>query len=409
MRWRNRDGIPRGVNRQHNDSAVPAFASAANAESGYLILTMMPSLRCRLRCPHCYLSIEERTNGTMMKLDELERIVDAIARYYNERQVRPVDILAYWYGGEPTQMGVNQFEEMCQTLQGGFSESQGFRVRHRVLSALVGVKTEVWEPVIRRWARGEIQTSYDGTMRGIGYDRRWERNVRQWVDSGVVVDSLSVVNRALIECGPKATVHRLSTLGVRHAGLLPFLKNRENEATGYERWHASMDEFSDFALGMIDEAQQMRTRGQAAPQIAVRHQILEMRRRAGHGGATNTGAQTLFLMPDGSCGLPDYDERGVEFLNIFGNLLRGPCEGNFARVLASPARRAWLRRQGRRGGDRRCARCDIADCCVMEFWGKPNPLPDAGECWGAERLVRNVLDSGRAQRWGARAKIGIVG
>lgn len=55
-------------------------------ESGYLILTMMPSLYCEEKCPHCYLSKEQRADKTVMSVEKIQIICNKIDRYYSEKK-----------------------------------------------------------------------------------------------------------------------------------------------------------------------------------------------------------------------------------------------------------------------------------------------------------------------------------
>jgi hypothetical protein len=57
---------------------------------------------------------------------------------------------------------------------------------------------------------------------------------------------------------------------------------------------------------------------------------------------SNTGAQTVFLMPNGDMVMPNYDEfNNIEFMQKFGNILKQ----SFEKILTSKSRRIWIRRQ----------------------------------------------------------------
>jgi MoaA/NifB/PqqE/SkfB family radical SAM enzyme len=55
---------------------------AFSIESGYFVFTLMPSLRCKLNCPHCYLSVDERRNSPIMSLEDLKVVCQKVFDYY---------------------------------------------------------------------------------------------------------------------------------------------------------------------------------------------------------------------------------------------------------------------------------------------------------------------------------------
>ena len=381
------------------------FGMGGTVEGGYLILTMMPSTFCKFRCPHCYLTIGQREDRRIMRKGVLDEIARDIAQWYTSRGIG-ADVLAYWYGGEPTQMGRPKFEELADILRDHFAEGSGHRLEGRILSALVGVDIREWKPVVEKYARNRIQTSDDGAMRGRGYLEKWARQVKRWRAAGAQVDTISVLNRSMEEEGPAALMDRYRTLGIGQAGFLPFMKNGANtdparmqgDRTQYAAWASGMDAFSDWMIAVTGDWLES---PQAEPVIGNAVQILvqRMRDQAPGRGYANTGAQTLFLLTDGTLCMPDYAADGTEFLQPFGRM--GGRDGqSFAQVLKSPARRKWLRRQVGRNANPECRTCSHADCCLMEFW-KENP--PQGECYGAKRYVEWVLEN--ADRIGERVDL----
>ena len=57
-------------------------------ENGYFIFTLMPSLRCSLNCPHCYLSLEQRRKSPIMDLKDLKIAAEKVDSYYQERDIK---------------------------------------------------------------------------------------------------------------------------------------------------------------------------------------------------------------------------------------------------------------------------------------------------------------------------------
>jgi radical SAM protein with 4Fe4S-binding SPASM domain len=95
---------------------------------------------------------------------------------------------------------------------------------------------------------------------------------------------------------------------------------------------------------------------------------------------SNTGAQTVFLMPNGNMVMPDYDKNNIEFMKVFGNILTQ----SFEQILTSKSRRDWLRKQMTRNNNKECLECNNWHCCLMEFWKNNNKNDD---CYGAKRYV----------------------
>jgi radical SAM protein with 4Fe4S-binding SPASM domain len=110
---------------------------------------------------------------------------------------------------------------------------------------------------------------------------------------------------------------------------------------------------------------------------------------------SNTGAQTVFLMPNGNMVMPDYDQHNIEFMKVFGNILTQ----SFEKILTSKSRRDWLRRQLNRNNNKECLECDSWHCCLMEFW-KNNTKGD--DCYGAKKYVEwlQFLDGKRVLPYG---------
>jgi len=351
-------------------------------ESGFFVFTLMPSLYCRHRCPHCYLSLAQRKDPTVLSAGKVREACEKVDAYYRARGIARKTVVLYWYGGEPTQMGDAYFTECADAIDAVFSPDKGYDARHTVLTSLVGVDLDAWEPIFRRYGRGGFQTSYDGTMRGAGYVRAWERQVREAVARGLRVSTISVVNRAILADGPEAVLDRLSALGVAETSWLPFMLNAENADSGkYAEYAPSMSEWSDFMIALTSLWLERRRAGERVPEIGQMRFVLRQRSLPLY---ANVAGQTLFLMPDGAFSLPDYRDGWTEFMRPFGNIL----EQDFAAVLASPARRRYLRRQVMRNGNAECLACEHANHCVMEFWKENRPGDD---CFGGRRYAEWLL------------------
>ncbi len=346
-------------------------------EQGRLILTMMPSLYCKLDCPHCYLTKEQRRSKDCLSLEQIKITVEKIKDYYQDKNIHNAAIDIYWYGGEPTTMGIKLFSDMCDIINSTF---KAHKVRHTLLSALVGVNIDEWAPVVKKYCNSKIQTSYDGLMRGDRYDDTWQKQVRYATNIGLKVNTLSVFNKSIQLDGHQKTFDKLMGLGIRGCGWLPFQKNIRNDDTGmYDKHSTSMNEFSDFMIDFtrLNDA----TTFEDEVPFLIGNEIFINSMNINGTNMSNTGAQTVFLMPNGDMVMPNYDEfNNIEFMQKFGNILKQ----SFEKILTSKSRRSWTRRQINRNNNKECIRCDSWNCCLMEFWKSNNKDDD---CYGAKKYV----------------------
>lgn len=346
-------------------------------ETGYFVFTMMPSLRCSLNCPHCYLSLDQRRNSKIMTLEELELACSKVANYYATTKLKRKVIVFYWYGGEPTEMGLPYMTEAFRMIDRIFPEADGYYVRHDILTSLLTID-ESWFEVFRTWGRGHFQTSFDGLMRGKGYVKKWERKVKEAVDRGLSVSTISVVNNELFADGPVEVLRYLSDLGVEEASFLPFMLNEQNKGDKYERFAPPMSKYSEFMIELGEVWYEKKMAGEFVPQIG---QFSYISSRSRLPEIANIAAQTMFLLPNGDFVLPDYRDGYLEYMRVFGNIF----ESSFSDVVNSSERQSYLRKQLIRNMNPECLSCEYKNSCIMEFW-KENR--DGDDCFGAKDLVR---------------------
>lgn len=351
-------------------------------EEGYFVLTMHPSLHCGLSCPHCYLSEEIRRSRRLLSVKELEIAARKIDAYYQAKNLPKKEIVTYWYGGEPTDLGLEYFSDALDVLDGVFAKDKGYEVRHLVMSSLVTMKNDsLWFDLWKSRCGAMVQTSYDGDLRGRGaYVRQWEKKVRAAQEAGLEVSTLSVVNNEFIGHGPAAVYDYLAELGVTAVDFLRLLRSENNVASGaYAATAPSMKLHTDFLIGIGERYLERKRAGLSAPEFGGLRRVWETQTMFRPGA--NTAGQTMFLMPNGEFALLDYEGKlADESFVYFGSIL----EKTFEEVLHSPARRAFIRKQRTRNGNPECLDCDRKNSCLMEFW-KENPEGD--ECYGAKRFV----------------------
>lgn len=357
-------------------------------EEGFFVFTMMPSLRCDLNCPHCYLSLDQRRNSPIMTLEGLEMACQKVEDYYAARpHIKTKMIICYWYGGEPTQMGIPYMVEAFRIIDRIMPESKGYYVRHEILTSLITVD-EAWYDIFESWGRGHFQTSFDGLMRGKGYVKRWEKKVKEAISRGLSVSTISVVNNELIKDTPEDILDKLSELGIEEASFLPFMLNEQNQAESYEKFAPPMHEYSDFMIRLTSAWYDKKARGEHVPYIGQMSYIIS---RQGKPPGGNLPRQTMFLMPEGDFVLPDYKDGYLEFMKPFGNIF----EQTFEEVLSSKSRRDYIRRQVTRNFNDECVKCEFRNSCIMEFW-KENRKGD--DCFGAKRYVQWLVETEKEKK-----------
>jgi len=138
-----------------------------------------------------------------------------------------------------------------------------------------------------------------------------------------------------------------------------------------------MNEFSNFMI----EFNKLNQSAKKDNQMLIGNELFINSMSANGTTMSNTGAQTVFLMPNGDMVMPNYNEfNNIEFMQTFGNILTQ----SFEQILTSKSRRNWIRRQITRNNNKECMECDRWNCCLMEFWKDNNEDDD---CYGAKRYV----------------------
>lgn len=358
-------------------------------ESGYLILTMMPSLYCEEKCPHCYLSKEQRSDKTIMSISNIELICKKIDTYYVNNKTPSKHIVLYWYGGEPTTMGMEYFKSAIDTINRILKPCKGYTLKHVVLTSLVNISSD-WFAFFDRYCDGYFQTSYDGRMRGKKYLSEWEMRVKEAVNYGLSIGTLSVVNEEMLKVGANKTIEYLTSLGVSEAGFLPFMLNEQNKGKKYKRFAPTMENWSNFMIEATQKGRYLYSQGINSPTIGQEAFYFVQSYR--DSAISNSASQTLFLMPDGTFCLPDYKNGYEEFMQPFGNILKD----DFDDILSGEARMKYLTKQLTRNSNVECLSCEHSNYCVMEFW-KDNKNND--DCFGGKKYL-DWLNKNNESRYG---------
>lgn len=362
----------------------PETVGPKTIENGYFVFTLMPSLYCPYNCKHCYLSADQRSDKATMSLEAFRTVCEKVHDYFEEQQPEQRVIIAYNYGGEPTATGPEYVIGYMDIMADVFKADLGYEVRQVMLTSLLGVDLDVWAPIWEERCDGYVQTSYDGEMRSTNYVRKWEAKVRASVSRGLRVATISVVNAAMLEMGPRATLDYLTSLGIAETGWLPFMLNEQNDVPGkYNVLAPTMKDFNDFMIELLSYWYELKRAGVEVPDIGEANFAVDMQQR---GAMANMAGQTLFLLPDGEFVLPNYKDGWKEYLYSFGNILE-PGK-SFRDILCSKERISYLQRQTRRNGNPECQLCEFKNSCLLEF-AKPNKPED--ECFGAKRFIAHAI------------------
>lgn len=351
-------------------------------ESGYFIFTLMPSLRCSLNCPHCYLSLDQRRNSPIMSLEDLKIACEKVDNYYEEREIENKLMIFYWYGGEPTEMGIDYFTKATEIINSIFTQEKGYTIKHTILTSLLTIDTNIWFPFFRDNCDNHFQSSFDGLMRGKVYVRKWEEKIKQAKDFGLEVGTISVVNQELLKVGPKETLDYLSDLKIKEISFLPFMWNEQNDGKAYNKYAPTMNAWSDFMIEISQEYFKRKEAGIYVPEIGQLSFVMHQQKQQ---LMANIAAQTLFLLPNGDFVLPDYRNGYQEYMRVFGNIL----DSDFKDVLSSKERKSYLRKQVMRDNNEECLDCSHSNKCVMEFWKKNRNNDD---CFGGKRYIEWLVD-----------------
>lgn len=350
-------------------------------ETGYFIFTLMPSLRCSLNCPHCYLSLAQRRTSPIMSLEDLQVACEKVAQYYDKRNIKNKVMVFYWYGGEPTEMGIEYFTKATEIINNLFTKEKGYITKHTVLTSLLTIDTSVWFPFFKDKCNNHFQSSFDGLMRGKNYVKKWEEKVVQAKEQGLEVGTISVVNHELLKVGARETIEYLSNLGVKEISFLPFMWNEQNDGKKYEQFAPTMDAWSKFMIEVSQIYFERKNNNLYVPEIGQLNFVLHQMNQP---LMANVAAQTLFLLPNGDFVLPDYKKGYQEYMRVFGNILTS----DFESVLKSPERKSFLRKQVLRDNNSECMDCEHANKCVMEFWKKNR---EGDDCFGGKKYVEWLL------------------
>lgn len=366
-----------GLKNRLGNSEVPF-----SIENGYFIFTLMPSLRCSLNCPHCYLSLDQRRNSPIMDLDSLKIACEKVDEYYKKMGIKNKVLIFYWYGGEPTEMGIDYFTKATNIINFIFKKEEGYVIKHTVLTSLLTIDENIWFKFFRENCDNHFQTSFDGLMRGKVYVKKWEEKVRLAKKENLEVGTISVVNNELLKDGATKIMDYLSGLGVKEVSFLPFMWNEQNDGKSYNKFAPSMMSWSEFMIEASKYYFDVKKNGKFTPEIGQLSFIIHQAKQP---QMANIAAQTLFLLPNGDFVLPDYKNGYQEYMRVFGNILKQ----DFADVLRSTERRSYLRKQVLRNNNKECLACDHADKCVMEFWKDNKPNDD---CFGGSVYINWLLD-----------------
>lgn len=360
-----------------------------NIENGYFVLTMFPSLKCELNCPHCYLSKEQRASEEFLGEDLFKEMIIKVKDFYIKKGVVEPTIVFYWYGGEPTSFPLEKYKKLIKLQKEIFPSK--WKIKNQFLTNLFDIKKD-WLKFFKDECNSYFQTSYDYHMRSKSYHKKHIKNVKLVSKMGYRIALINVFNNTMLN-KEEIIYNEVKEMNAGEIGFLPFMKNYANLANDgdqYKKWYANMSEFSNFLINFTKLHIQDIKNGTHKFTIGnIAHIFKNLQSK---NEFDNIAGQTMFFLEDGQFCLPDYinnyqnktdiEFQDVEYLNMFETI-----KGNtFEQVLKSENRRKYLNRQITLNEDEKCKNCEYSKICSMEFWKSSN-LDNSGECPGNKRFI----------------------
>lgn len=365
-----------------------------NIENGHFILTMFPSLKCELNCPHCYLTKEQRSGKTYLSKELFTEMVIKVKDYYEAKEIKNATIVFYWYGGEPTALPLDYYKELISIAKSILPVT--YEIKNHFLTNLFTLDTN-WLDFLTNECENYFQTSYDYEMRGKNYLNRWLKNVKKTAKMGFDIGAINVFNSTMIG-REKEIYQQLKDIKVVEIGFLPFMKNYANlanDAKEYKQWYANMEQLSEFLINFLKlHIEDLKENPDTFRIGNVAHILRGTRSDSFY---NNIAGQTLFFLETGDFALPDYvnnyldreeiEFQDVEYLNKFEKI-----QGHtFNEVLTSKRREDYLNRQITLNNNEKCNSCEYKGLCSMEFWKSDN-LDNSGECPGNYKFIDYILN-----------------
>lgn len=365
-----------------------------NIENGYFILTMFPTLKCEINCPHCYLTKEQRSGENSLSPEVFTDMLIKVKQYYLDKNITSPKIIFYWYGGEPTVLPLDYYKELIAIQKEILPKS--FSIKNQFLINLQKFQPK-WLQFFKNETDNYFQSSYDYLMRGENYLNNWIKNINKSVKMGFNVGAISVFNSTMIN-KEEIIYKQISKLNLVEIGFLPFMKNYTNladEAKEYKKWYGNMFEFSKFLINFtklhIEDLKQNKKTFRIGN---IAHILKKQEFKHTY---SNIAGQTMFFYENGDFGLPDYfdnyldrkeiEYQDVEFVNIFKNI----SKNSFEDVLNSENRENFIEKQINVNNDRRCLSCEYKKLCTMEIWKSSN-IDNSGECPGSYNFIEYIIE-----------------
>ena len=352
-------------------------------------LIMKATRLCNLRCDYCYDWRAEKN-----QIMSFEVLAHTIARVLRHQEHRVVEFV--WHGGEPTLLGM-EFFERAMLLQARFRRT-GQIVRNTIQTNATRVDGE-WADFLARHDF-EVGVSIDGPEAIHDRTRLYANGKPSWsdvrtglrtlVDRGVNVGVLMVVDRPVLDLGPRRVVDFFIAEDIKAYGLLAAKPASQVERTPGEATphYVTPREMSEFLIG-VDEC--LAAHGDPDIQVRELEALRTKIRGSGRRHCTLSGfcvGKYFVVEPDGEvahCDLfvgdPDY---------TLGNVL----EDTFSDFRAS-SNATNLRRRNERevAAMSSCSGFDIcAGWCPHERYSAVRHDPEYDpSCCGQKTLIEHLI------------------
>ena len=340
-----------------------------SVETGYVNPHLWVTYRCPNTCPACYLrALKEEEKSPDMKLEDLDALLKSMREYRASWEHVKFTI----YGAEPQALPPQYYHDVMALIKGYFPAAR-FNM-YSSLQFVTDAWIKVWQEMGESHEPFPIAASYDMGMRGELYNAKLFDSIAKIRAAGIPVCVMSVVNKSMIQEGPKAYIDVLEKNKIIPGfSLKPFIPIK-GQWDKWNRWAANMAEFSDFAIGCHQE---LLDRGFGA-MSGMAHDICHT-----NDVATSLGGETIFI--DGWMRFlyMGYNEDRSEYLQEFGRFGNGV---SFADIINSDKRKKFLAQQRMMAGREDCLTCDYGGQCLYETYKLD--YDNSGECTGGKKFVK---------------------
>ena len=339
---------------------------------------LKPTNYCNIDCEHCYLPESVRAEKLVMSEESLRKTA-RFAKELKERESHP-GIHFIWHGGEPLILSPDYYWRANEILE---EELQGVAFSQSIQTSLIPYMDK-WSSLIETVFKGHIGFSVDFTQRSV------KSSPEAYLDLWMVKVRMARSHGHFVLPGMVPTRHESK----KGADIFNWFIKNDFHAFNVDRFSQygsktldwpSNREHSRFLIGLFDAMiESLETRGWA-PAVNVLAAGIQGILLGNSGDRWGTRCQREFLVvePDGSLNTcPDRAKHEAPYSNI--------SDGIDA-LIASPARRNWIRVMDVTHKESHCHTCEFRHFCKSGCPITPNgPANGQVECAGYKTFLLHV-------------------